>query len=166
LVSFSSLIALAKTSNTILNMYRKVDDLVLFLILVKILGVNCLYYVALYPFYPKSLKEFYHEAVLFFFSILWDDHVVWLSVCLYSRLHASLSWGLLTWSWWMVFCFCFCLCVLGFSLQMFYWEILHLCSNEKLVCNSFFFKKWVFIITRTLLKELDNVSSADTIWFH
>ena len=69
LISFTFLIALAKTSSDILNRYREMSNLDLILTLVQLLwaflhlsscrlSMNCLYYIEICPLYFYSLQDF------------------------------------------------------------------------------------------------------------
>ena len=89
-ISFSSLIAAAKTPRTMLNIVAKVDTLVLFLILWRMLSVFTIennvcyrlviygvYYVEVGSFYAHFLKNFHHKWVLNFvkgFFFIYQDH--------------------------------------------------------------------------------------------
>jgi hypothetical protein len=100
-----------------------------------------LYYIKVCHFHSYFLLGFYHEGMLHFvkgfFSasiMIRSDFLPWfyscarlcLMICTYVTVLASLEWEQLDYGAW---------CFLLFSLQVFYWETLHISSSVKLVYN-------------------------------
>ena len=118
-IPFSSLIALARTSSTMLDKEVRMDILVLFLILeakfqlstiendVKCgLVIDGLCYVEVYSLYTYIIERFYHEQIWilsYAFSVSIENtfnvihHIDWFA-CVESSLH---QWNKSHWSWHM-----------------------------------------------------------------
>ena len=124
-ISFSSLIVVARTSTTMLNRVVKVDILVLFLNLEKMLSLFTVEYVVSCRFvlyglynvcslYAHILENFYHKCLVnfvkSFLCIYWDDHMFFFpSICWcglshwFADIKKSLhSWCKSPWSWCMI----------------------------------------------------------------
>ena len=168
-ISFSSLIAIARTSKTMLSNSGEsghpclVPDLNgnafsfsplrMFAVGLFIYGLYC---VEVGSPWAKFFKRFYPNWMLNFvkgsFCIYLDYHIAFILqfvnmvchinwfVCIEESLH---PWNKPTWSWCMSF-----LCVVEFCLVEFCWRFLRLCSPVILACNSLFLcSPWLVLVS-------------------